>query len=714
MEDNNLKEIEGLIEEFFEHQPRDKEFNFEKIKKEICHIRRYKMSEIREALDNLEIEGKIYVSNKNLYRSFPHSLGYYQGVIKINKFGEGIVTDTNNRYTIKPDNLHGALSGDLVIIKLLEEKEKKNVRSEVKKVLKRKDGHVIVEIQKKADSYTLKPFNAVLDAPIVFNSSNKKVFVEGDRFVVKIDKKTNDIYYADVIKYIGHKDDIDSELKIIALQNNIEIDFSEEAMKETEKIPNKVHASELENRLDLRNKLIFTIDSAKTKDRDDAISLEINEKGNYILGVHIADVTHYVKPGMELWNEAISRSTSVYMSNSVIPMLPHKLSNGICSLNPNEDRLTLSCIMEITPSGKVIDFNFIDCVINSRQALTYDGVNEILEKNNCPEGYEEFIESLQLMSKLSDTLEKNKKKRGYVDFGTRDVEIIVDENNKPVDFIPREQRSAEKIIENFMLLAGECALSYLVLPSPYRVHEQPDEDRVEECFNLLDKSGIKVHKTQEIVNGKVIQQILESIKNADEREIAANIMLRSMKVARYSVENKGHFGLGLNTYGHFTSPIRRAPDLIVHQNIRMQRDNKFDFLIVDSYYDEVDSFCKHASTKERNADRAEREACEYEMNRYIEDHLGEKFNAFVTYVNSRGIFIKTSSGITGKLLVEDIEGDTFIYDDRSCSFKGKKSKIKIKIGTTLTLVALDTKKEYHTINFGLEKENLAQLKLMKK
>ena len=402
------------------------------------------------------------------------------------------------------------------------------------------------------------------------------------------------------------------------------------------------------------------------------------------------------------------------MVDTVIPMLPHILSNGICSLNPYVDRLTLSCIMEITPDGEVKDFDFVDCVINSKKAMTYEDVNSILEDKVVPEDYEEFTDDLLMMERLARKLEKRKIRRGYVNLGNHEVNIEMDNEGNPVKFSEKKTGIAEKIIENFMLLAGECAASYLVLPTAYRVHEAPDEDRVEEAFDMLEKSGIRVKSTHDICNGHVIQKLLDQIKDEDDRNFAASIILRSMKRARYSVENIGHFGLGLRGYDQFTSPIRRAPDLVTHRNIKMQRDNKFDVRIVDSYYDEVDQFCQHATMKERNADQAERDANQFEMNRYMSEHIGEKFMARVVYVNSRGIYIKTFDGIDGKLLIEDIDGDDFFYDPRTNSFNGKKTKVRIKLGTELCLVAVDTKKEYRTINFGLESEDLHVMKLQKK
>ena len=709
--DEKLNVLKDELIEFFNNPKyKTKKYRYREIKKEMCSKRGYKNDLLLRALEELIISGDVYYDErKHLYRSFPTELGYVQGEININKHGEGFIINDYGKYKVRPNDLKDALDGDIVILRPTNKKDHGHIVSRVDKIIKRKDGLVIVEVTTNNGELVLKPYNAKIDHPIIINGLAMKPLVEGDRLLVKINELSNGKYYGGFIKGLGHKDDPDADLKMIAVENHITIDFTEEAIAEAQALPTEVRPKDKEGRLDLTDDLIFTIDGEKTKDRDDAVSLRINEKGNYVLGVHISDVTHYIHPGMQLWDEAISRGTSVYMVNTVIPQFPHLISNGICSLNPNVERLCLSCIMEISPEGKILNYDFVDTVINSRKAMTYEDVNKVLEENELVDGYEEFYDNLVLMQGLSTKLEREKRKRGYVDFGNNDIEIEVDENGMPIEFKQRIQKTAEKIIENFMLLAGECYANYMILPSPLRIHEKPDEEDVEEAFNLIGRSGIKVKSSHDIVNGKVIQQMLAQIKNADERNIVANIMLRAMKLAKYDVQNQGHFGLALPKYGHFTSPIRRAADLLAHHNLKQQRDNHFNIRLIDVAYDDMEKVCRHITKKERNADQAERDANHFEMIKYMSEHLGEKFEAYVTYVNSRGIFIKTVDGIEGKILVEDLEGDHFYYDDATASFKGRKSKIKIRIGTHLVLTAVDTKKEYRTVNFGLEEDDFKLL-----
>lgn len=706
--DEAIKIISKLLLE-----SKTKKYSFNELLRKLCLIKDFSGSTLKEALEELENQGKIYMDKNEEYCAFPAELGLVQGVITVSKYDEGFITSQDGkRFKVEYKDMHDALDGDTVIIKPTKKVKQGHIIARVEKIVQRKDGLVVAEVTKNEDGeYILRPFNARLEHEIKINPSSMKPLVEGDRIVIKIDQLSNkDCYYAEFVKNIGHKDDPDSDLKVIAIENNIVIDFSEKALDEAEALPSEVSLEEKEGRLDLTDKLIFTIDGAKTKDRDDAVSIEMADNGNYIVGVHISDVSHYVHPGMQLWEEALMRGTSVYMADTVIPMIPHKLSNGICSLNEGVDRLTFSCIMEVTPQGKIVKYDFVDSIINSRKAMTYEDVNTIFEDGQMVEGYEECFDALDLMRKLSAKLEKVKEKRGYVNFGSNDLEIEMDENGNPLEFRPKEQKTAEKIIENLMLLANECYANYMIIPAPLRVHESPDEEKVEEAFEMLDKSGIKVRATHDITNGKIIQQILSQIEDMDERSVAANIILRAMKRARYDVERIGHFGLGLQNYGHFTSPIRRAADLRGHYNLRMQRDNTFNIKDFDEFHETMEAFCQHISRKERNADQAERDANEFEMIKYMMSHIGEKFNAHVTYISSKVIFVKTEQGIDGRIYPDDIEGDKFVFNDSTLSFNGRKTKKKIKIGSNLVLTALEADRDFGSISFGIPSDDLALIK----
>ena len=719
-----MSELIDNVLNFFE-KSNGRKYDFREIKRCFCSSGEVSVDDLRRVLEELEIDGKILLDKrKKLFSLFPKDGRLVFGKIAINKHGEGFIESETGKYKIGIDSLNGALNGDTVLLRTSHRVYHGYTISFVDRILKRNTGCIICEVRSNEGTLYLEPYDTKFNHRIFINREQMKNYVEGDRIQVRIDEPNRDgSYTAQVVQYIGHKDELDSELRIIAINNKVKIGFSEEAEKEADELPTEVLDEERVGRMDCTSHLVFSIDGAKTKDRDDACELVLLPNGNYKLGVHIADVSHYVKPGSALWREAMEKGNSTYIADSVEPMLPHKLSNGICSLNPNVDRLALSCIMEITPNGEVVNFDFVDTIINSKKSMTYDDVNKILEDGEMVPGYEPFEESLRLMEQLSLVLEKRKAARGCVDFGSRDLEFDFDEDGKPIEIHKKQQRTAEKIIENFMLLAGECAYNYLIIPSPFRVHEKPEEEKVEEAFSLLQKSGIRicvpndkknkrgvrVKSTHEISSGIEIQRILDQIKEADVREVAASIILRSMQRARFSVENLEHFGLALKKYGQFTSPIRRAGDLVTHANVRMQRDNTFQFELMDDYYEEIDELCGHITTTEQNSDQAEREGDKYEMVRYMEDHLGERFDVVVTYINSGGIYVKTANGIEGVILPEDIEGDDFYYDDDTRSYKGKKSKTKIKIGSKLSVIAVDTKREFRTVNFALEYDDVMTL-----
>ena len=722
----SLSELRNDVIEFFNNS-NNRKYDIRELKRVFCTSGEHKVEELIDVLNKLEVEGILFLDDrKKLYCIFPKDERFVHGHIRINKHGEGFIDGLNNglKYKVDVNNLNGALNGDTVILKTTNVMQNGYVMCFVSKILERNTGCIVIEVKSRGNELYLESYDTEFNHPIIIKPSELKNYVEGDRLQVKIDKPNKDgSYNAEIIQYIGHKSELDSELKVIAITNKVKLGFSEEALEEAEEMPTEVLDQEKEGRLDLTDHMIFSIDGVKTKDRDDAVELEVLENGNYKLGVHIADVSYYVKPGSHLWDEAMEKGNSTYIADSVEPMLPRKLSNGICSLNPDVERLALSCIMEINPEGDVVSYDFVDTVIKSRMAMTYEDVNRILEDGEEIPEYNPYVDNLKLMQELARILEKKKAERGCVDFGSRDLEFDFDEDGKPIEIHKKEQKTAEKIIENFMLLAGECAYNYLIIPSPYRVHEKPEEEKVEEAFDLLQKSGIRiclpndknnkkgvrVKSMHELSSGIEIQRILDQIKEKDVREVAANIILRSMQRARFSVVNYEHFGLALKKYGQFTSPIRRAGDLVTHANVRMQRDNTFQFELLDDYYEEIDTLCDHITVTEQNSDSAEREGDKYEMVRYMEDHLGEKFTAVVTYVNSRGIYIKTPNGIEGKINPEDIEGDSFYYDDDTKSFKGKKTKSKIKIGTRLTAVAVETKKEFRTVNFGIDEEDLLVL-----
>ena len=672
----------------------DKKYSLKQIKKII------NMDE--ETLYNqlliLEQQGVIVESNE-VFQKIPNN--YTVQKIKIKKNGYGVFYLNEVRYEIHCNDLNYAFNNDLCLI--IYDKETK--KAKVKKIIKRFNNLVICElINSKLKIYGDTKY---IEVP----SKQIKKLVEGNRVLIKIQ---DDGLYGNIVEIIGHKDDPDIDLKQIALSNCFCLNFSQEAMDELNKIPSEVKDEELINRLDLRNKLIYTIDCDTTKDMDDAISVEINERGNYVLGVHISDVSHYIKYGSALFKDAYERGTSVYMLDSVIPMIHKYLSNGICSLNPNVDRLTKSCFMEIDKNGNVIDYKIVKSVINSKKKMKYSEVNKILEENISIPSYEPFIDNLKIAKQLNDILTKQNEDRGFINFLSSDLSVKLDDKNKPLEFVNCSQKTAEKIIENFMLLANETvAHNYSWLPFLYRVHEIPDKVILKKMLDLLKIIGYKVPNIKNFDNPKSIQGIIKSLSNNHDFKIISSFILRGMKKARYSNKNLGHFALSYDCYTHFTSPIRRLCDLTVHILIDKYEENNY---IIDDETIELEKILSdismQASYKERKADDAEKEANTMKMAEYMEEHIGEYFNGKIIDISEYGLTIETKN-IIGLAKIFNIKGDFYQYDPNTFSVKGRKNKQVFKIGDLVRIKVLNASKEYRTIDFEicqkLEKQKILRL-----
>lgn len=703
----NLKE--KLLEIFENKNVKFKKYTLSELKSlldEECSIQI-----LKEALRELENEGKIiYNGKKRTYQILGREMGYVSGKLITTRYGDSFIYDGPIKYHVDVEDLNDALNGDLVILKITDDSREKYKKARVDKILKRESGLIIVEVVDQHNGkYLLKPYNTVLDHSVVLDNDSKTFLLDGERIEVKINKVGHDgQYHADYVQSVGHKTDPDADLKAFAVTKGIAINFTEEAKQEAYRLPICVSPEDKKGRLDLTDKLIFTIDGENTKDRDDAVSIEKNKAGNFVLGVHIADVSHYVQPGMQLWKEALDRGVSVYMVNTVIPMLPRIISNGICSLNPGEERLTESCFVEVSPQGKILNYDFKESVIKSRKAMTYEDINKMYLDHEFVPGYEEFFDALEMLRELSNAAEKEKVRRGCIDLGSSDLEIVMDEHGNPIEFRPKQQRIAEKMIEDSMLYANECYANYMILPAPRRVHEAPDPENVQFAYETIEKSGIKVKKIQNIVNNNAIQAIIKSVKDAEEREIVSAIMLRAMCRARYDVEELGHFGLALQKYGHFTAPIRRASDLLGHYMLKCQRSGKMLTDDYDGLAETIQEHCNHISQKSNDAKACERKADDFQMSRYISLHLGEEFNVIVTYINSRAIFVKTHDGIRGVIDPRDIEGDKVVYDSERMKYKLSKTKKSIKIGSRLIVTAKGT--DFDEVHFNITRENLQDIK----
>ena len=697
MENSELSELEEKIVELLTKS--HKSLTYKKIKRELRILSEEAEKKFNSSLIKLETEGYIYLNEYDEYQLFPKNNQLSIGEVKKNIQGKVYVRVGQNNVFISESHINGALPGDIVIVKRCNYKIQGNSRGEINKILKREKGTLIFDyINRELIPYEW-PGN------IEINVSEKELnkLVDGSRVLVKISlEKTNDKFDGKIVTVLGHKDDTEIDVKTIVSNHNVVIDFSEDAMKQAEEINTYVTEEEIKNRinnggLDLRDKTIFTIDGEGTKDIDDAVSIEKTDKGNYKLGVHIADVGYYVEENSPLDLEARERSTSIYPYNYVIPMLPHKLSNGICSLNTNEDRLAFSCIMEINPEGKIVGYELVDTIINSRKKMAYNKINDIFTNHIYHEDYAPYVKDLALMVELSEILNQAKINRGYLTFGDDDIEFK-DDHGVPVEVSRRIRGLSEKMIENFMLCANECVASFyfwLDQPGIYRNHPEPN---VENIRAIIEYLGLNIHIPNNLDNSRALQNIMNKIKKYDEGDVYTELMLQSMKRAYYAPLNIGHFGLALDDYTHFTSPIRRYPDLATHRVVRQVRDHILEINEEDTYL-KLEEICKHSSEQERVADKVEKEVNQYKMAEYMENHIGDSFEGYITFINHNGITIRTEEGIYGKICSESLKLDGFTYDDKSISLKNSRDNTILFLGDRILVQAKNANKELGKVEF---------------
>ena len=657
-----------------------------------------------DVLSKLIKELKIRYTNKGKYAKFDDK-SQKIGVFAANKKGFGfvIIDGEDKDYYVSRENVGEAINGDEVVIKVLDESRHE---AAVLRVNKRNLSDILVgEFYKRDGKNYLKLDDDKLNIIVEIPDEYAKGAVTGHKVVVKVENNVtkSNYYQGKIIRILGHKDDPGVDILSIAARYQISDIFPEGVLEELKNIPDEVSSSELNGRRDLTSEVIFTIDGDDTKDIDDAISIKKLENGNYLLGVHIADVSHYVKEGTALGDEAYARGTSSYLANTVIPMLPHKLSNGICSLNPDVIRLTISCVMEIDDSGKLVNSDIFESYIKSRKQMTYKNVNKILNENIIPEGYAEFADDLRLMAELSKIIRKRKLEKGYIDFDVPEPKIITDENGKAIDIQKRVQDTGENLIEDFMIMANETVastISYMDLPFIYRVHGLPDEDKIKNFMHFINILGYKVHANMRNITPKVIQNILGQLKDKKEYNILSSMLLRSMQKAIYDNVNIGHFGLASKFYTHFTSPIRRFPDLTVHRLLRTYLFNhNIDSQIIDYYNSTLPEVAKHSSEREMAATQCERDVDDMKMAEYMEAHIGEVYNGIISTVTNYGIYVELPNLVEGMIKIDELEDDYYFYDESTFSLVGKHSKKRYMLGDSIKITVDSVLKEKGLINF---------------
>ena len=668
------------------------------------------LKELSDELRKLEDDVIIYHSNKDKYMMLENS-HLRKGIMRANKKGFGFVEVdglTDDVY-VSADNMNGAIHDDVVVVEITSKMNIDRIEGRVLKIIERKINKYIglINFDKNGLGHiTLDDSKIKLDIEIP--KENSLNAVDGHKVVVKIDKQLgNNRCIGHVVEIIGHVNDPGVDILSIVYKYNINVDFPDDVKNEVSKLPMQVYQGDLEGRRDLRDEMIFTIDGDDTKDIDDAISVERLSNGHYKLGVHIADVSYYVKEGSPLDNEALERGTSVYLVDRVIPMLPHELSNGICSLNPGVDRLAISCVMEFNVDGKQLSYEIFPSVIKSRKQMTYKKVNSILEKNIVPEGYEEFADKLRLMEELAVILRKAKVKRGYIDFEVDEAKVLVDDKGVPTDVVLRDRGKGEKLIEDFMIAANECVATHIYfmnLPFIYRVHEYPKEEKIRSFLGFVSNLGYHVNGNIKDVKPTTMQKILEQLKDKPEYKILSSLLLRSMQKAVYKPENLGHYGLASSCYTHFTSPIRRYPDTTVHRLLRTYLfEGKVNIETINKWEEKLVYIAEHSSERERASVDCEREVDDMKMAEYMEKHIGEQYEGMISSVTSFGMFVELDNLIEGLVPIKDMD-DYFHYDEDRMTLTGEKSHVKYSIGERVIVKVVRASKEEKTIDFEIVKK----------
>lgn len=667
---------------------------------------------LQNTLDEMVSDGILYYSDKKKKYLLLENSHLVKGTLSLNEKGFGFIIinkDIKDVY-VNEKNINGAQDGDLVLFEYLN-KDKERPEGRIIKTIKRNYEPLVGEVILVDGEYFVKPDRK--GANIYIPRDNLNGAVEGHKVVVTPLKEGNRV--GKITKIIGHKNDVGVDILSFVYEYNFSPSFPDEVVEELDDIPSYLTEEEINKELssgrrDLRSEEIFTIDGSDTKDIDDAISLSKLDDGKYKLGVHIADVSYYVKEGTKLDDEAYFRGTSVYLVDRVLPMLPHKLSNGICSLNENEDRFAFSCEMIIDDKGDIGHYEIFKSIIRSRKKMTYEEVNKILEENTTSEDYKPFEKTLLLMNELSKILRKKMIRRGYIEFESTEAKIKVDENCHPTHIESRVQRSGEELIENFMIAANETVASsiyYKNLPGIYRVHDKPDEKRLCEFMKFLSLHGYVVNGKNKIDNPKDLQHILSQLEEVPEVRVLHDMAIRSQAKAVYSDINIGHFGLGSKCYSHFTSPIRRYPDLILH---RLLKDYNYNYSdrIISERKEELPIECEHCSIREQEAQNCERDVDKMKKAEYMMDHIGEVYDGIISGVVEFGFFVELENTIEGLVKAESIKGDYYVFDNDLMALIGKKSKKKYSFGDKVKVKVTRADKDRSEIDFEIYDDKITK------
>ncbi len=677
----------------------------------LLQVSKEERADLDEVLNQLVAAGELSINKRGKY-SKPEAAGLV-GTFSATAKGFGFVSVEGQEEDIyiRESNTNGALDKDTVQVFLFSEQTGKRREGEIVKILSHHITEVVGLYQKCKNYGFVVPDSTKFSKDIYVQENRSKGAVDGHKVVVKItDYGSKNKNPEGIVKeIIGHVNDPGTDILSIVKEHGLPVEFPDEVLRQVQKIPSEVEEAQKKGRLDLRSWQTVTIDGEDAKDLDDAVTLT-KEGERYILGVHIADVTNYVTEGSPLDREALKRGTSVYLVDRVIPMLPHKLSNGICSLNAGVDRLALSCIMTIDAKGTVIDHRIAETVICVDRRMSYTSVNKIIEEQDLAEQeeYQPLVPMFFLMKELADILRQKRKQRGSIDFDFPETKVILDPKGKPLEIKPYERNSATKIIEDFMLITNETIAEdyfWQEMPFVYRTHDTPDAEKIQKLEIFINNFGYGIKNSREGIHPKELQKLLVRIEDSPEEALISRLTLRSMKQAKYTVTNTGHFGLSAKYYCHFTSPIRRYPDLQIHRIIKESLHGGLKEKRIAHYEKILNQVADQSSAMERRADEAERDTVKLKKCEYMSKRIGEVFTGVISGMSAYGFYVELPNTIEGMVHVNSLEDDYYYYDEEKYEMVGKESDYRYKLGQTVHVVVVATDKLKRTIDFEIEKED---------
>ena len=676
---------------------------------------------LEKTIEQLIKQGYVVKDQRNKNRIVQaEEKGIFRGVYSASEDKYGFVVidgDDENKIFIEGNNKNNAIHNDLVVVQILEDAEDEDQKDsgEIIRILDRGLKEVIGTFEKKRNFGVVIPDDKRIHRNIRVEKNRFGKATDGDRVVCNILKNNND-YENDnnldgnIKEIIGKKGDRDLEIKVMLRENNLSGEFSPFVIRDAKKIEAPIE-EDFKNRLDLRKLNIFTIDGEESKDLDDAISIEKLENGNYKLGVHIADVAHYVKEGSRIDEEALKRGTSIYLVDRVIPMIVEDISNGVCSLNPNEDKLTLSVIMELDLNGNVVDYEIKESIINSKLRTSYNDVSDILEKEDeyLSEKYRDFIDDFRNAEKLMKILKEKRKKRGAISLGGEKMKISLDDNGKPISLDVEDRRVAEEIIEEFMIITNEVVAEHfynLKVPFVYRVHENPDKENIDYFSEFAARFGYDLDSSKDILEQREeLNNILKESEWKKDSCIIKSMVLRTLEKARYSDECIGHFGISNMYYCHFTSPIRRYADLLNHRIIKETINGEMDENRKEHFKQIVGDIAEKLSEKEKTAEYVEREVFDYYKTLYMHNKLDEEFIGIITNVTYGGIFVELSNKVTGRVKVGELSDGKYELDEDKLCLRGITSGKVYSVGDEIKVKVSETSKNIRKVDLKISREN---------